>query len=45
MFVILLSNRVHPTRNNQRLLSFRPQLHDAVMRAVETVSEKATPAN
>ncbi len=34
MFVILLSNRVHPTRNNQKLLSFRATLHDAVMKAV-----------
>jgi CubicO group peptidase (beta-lactamase class C family) len=34
MFVILLSNRVHPTRNNQKLLSFRAKLHDAVMKAV-----------
>ncbi len=36
MFVILLSNRVHPTRNNQKLLSFRAKLHDAVMKAIET---------
>jgi CubicO group peptidase (beta-lactamase class C family) len=35
MFVILLSNRVHPTRNNQKLLSFRARLHDTVMKAVE----------
>jgi len=35
MFVILLSNRVHPTRNNQKLLPFRAKLHDAVMKAVE----------
>ncbi|MDZ7364030.1 MAG: serine hydrolase [candidate division KSB1 bacterium] len=35
MFVILLSNRVHPTRKNQKLLSFRATLHDAVMKAVE----------
>ncbi|MDZ7290563.1 MAG: serine hydrolase [candidate division KSB1 bacterium] len=35
LFVILLSNRVHPTRSNQRLVSFRARLHDAVMRAVE----------
>jgi beta-glucosidase-like glycosyl hydrolase/CubicO group peptidase (beta-lactamase class C family) len=35
MFVILLSNRVHPTRDNQKLLAFRAQLHDAVMKAVE----------
>ena len=38
MFVILLSNRVHPTRNNQKLLSFRARLHDAVMRAVEATA-------
>jgi beta-glucosidase-like glycosyl hydrolase/CubicO group peptidase (beta-lactamase class C family) len=37
MFVILLSNRVHPTRNNQKLLSFRARLHDAVMKAVDVV--------
>ena len=36
MFAILLSNRVHPTRNNQKLLSFRATLHDAMMKAVET---------
>jgi CubicO group peptidase (beta-lactamase class C family) len=35
MFVILLSNRVHPTRNNQKLISFRAILHDAVMKTVE----------
>jgi CubicO group peptidase (beta-lactamase class C family) len=35
MFVILLSNRVHPTRNNQKLLSFRAKLHNAVMKAVD----------
>ncbi len=34
MFVILLSNRVHPARNNQKLLPFRAKLHDAVMKAV-----------
>jgi CubicO group peptidase (beta-lactamase class C family) len=35
LFVILLSNRVHPTRNNRRILEFRSKLHDAVMRAVD----------
>jgi beta-N-acetylhexosaminidase len=35
MFVILLSNRVHPTRSNQKLLPFRAALHDAVMKAVD----------
>jgi CubicO group peptidase (beta-lactamase class C family) len=36
LFVILLSNRVHPTRNNQKHLAFRAKLHDAVMQAVES---------
>jgi CubicO group peptidase (beta-lactamase class C family) len=34
MFVILLSNRVHPSRLNAKLLKFRPIIHDAIMRAV-----------
>ncbi len=34
MFVILLSNRVHPSRRNTKLLKFRPLIHDAIMRAV-----------
>ena len=29
--VIILSNRVHPTRNNQKIKDFRPILHDTVM--------------
>lgn len=36
LFVILLTNRVHPTRNNQKLLPFRAKLHEAVMKAVES---------
>lgn len=28
--VVLLSNRVHPTRRNERIKAFRPQLHDLV---------------
>ena len=31
--VILLTNRVHPTRYNTRIRKFRPILHDAVMEA------------
>jgi CubicO group peptidase (beta-lactamase class C family) len=30
--VSLLTNRVHPTRNNTRIREVRPALHDAVMR-------------
>jgi CubicO group peptidase (beta-lactamase class C family) len=29
--VILLSNRIHPTRANEKIKEFRPVLHDAVM--------------
>jgi CubicO group peptidase (beta-lactamase class C family) len=32
--VIILSNRVHPRRDNEKIKSFRPALHNAVMRAV-----------
>ncbi len=29
--VIFLSNRVHPTRDNQAIKTFRPKLHDAII--------------
>ena len=32
--VIVLSNRVHPTRKNEKLSAFRPILHDALMKVV-----------
>lgn len=32
--VILLTNRVHPARNNEKIKKFRPKLHDTVMEAV-----------
>ncbi len=32
--VILLSNRVHPCRQNTRIIAFRPRLHDAVFAAL-----------
>jgi CubicO group peptidase (beta-lactamase class C family) len=31
VIVILLTNRVHPTRNNEQIKKFRPKLHDTVM--------------
>ncbi len=34
LFVILLSNRVHPTRQNRNIYKFRPLIHDAVIDAV-----------
>lgn len=34
LFVILLSNRVHPTRANKKISNFRPIIHDAVFESV-----------
>lgn len=34
VIVILLTNRVHPTRDNERIKEFRPELHDAVMNVI-----------
>jgi len=37
LFIILLTNRVHPTRENSAMGWVRPQIADAVVRAVEAV--------
>lgn len=34
LFVVLLSNRVHTTRANNRITKFRPLVHNAIMRAI-----------
>jgi len=34
LFVVLLTNRVHPTRENQNIQQVRRDLHDAVMQAL-----------
>ena len=34
VIVILLTNRVHPARANEKIKAFRPQLHDAIMKAL-----------
>lgn len=34
IIVILLTNRVHPKRENERIKKFRPLLHDTVMNAI-----------
>ena len=34
LYVVLLTNRVHPTRTNEAILSFRPVLHDAIVEAL-----------
>ena len=35
LFVILLTNRVYPTRENRKIIKFRPPLHNAVVKAVD----------
>jgi hypothetical protein len=37
--VILLTNRVHPHRTNERIKTFRPKLHDAVMNILTARTE------
>jgi len=35
LFVIFLTNRVYPTRNNKKLYKIRPALHNAVIKSIE----------
>jgi serine-type D-Ala-D-Ala carboxypeptidase len=32
--IILLSNRIHPSRSNKKIFSFRPELHAAIIKAL-----------
>lgn len=32
--IVLLSNRVHPTRKNEKIKEFRPYIHDLIMKAI-----------
>lgn len=34
LFVVLLTNRVHPTRENHKIFAFRQEIHDAVSDAI-----------
>jgi len=34
IFVILLTNRINPTRNNTRINRIRPELHDSIMKSL-----------
>ena len=38
LFVILLTNRVYPTRTNDKIATVRPAVHDAVAKALGLVS-------
>jgi CubicO group peptidase (beta-lactamase class C family) len=33
LYVVLLTNRVHPTRENNQLAALRPRVHDAIVEA------------
>ena len=33
--IVLLSNRVHPSRSNEKIRGFRPAFHDGVLRVVQ----------
>jgi beta-glucosidase-like glycosyl hydrolase/CubicO group peptidase (beta-lactamase class C family) len=41
LFVVLLTNRVHPMRENMKIAQVRPALHDAVMQALGFASVAA----
>ncbi len=38
LFAVLLSNRVHPTSENTKLLDFRGQFHDCVVKVIKGIS-------
>ena len=41
LFVVLLTNRVHPTRANERIRQVRPALHDAIFEALGLTGSQA----
>ncbi len=42
LFIVLLTNRVHPTRANEKIRAVRPALHDAVIEALGLASGRAS---
>ena len=45
VIVVLLTNRVHPSRNNLKIRAFRPRLHDAVMEMIFRDKDKGDEAS
>jgi beta-glucosidase-like glycosyl hydrolase/CubicO group peptidase (beta-lactamase class C family) len=41
LFVVLLTNRVNPTRENMKIANVRPAVHDAIMKALGLATEAA----
>jgi len=44
LFVVLLTNRVNPTRNNDQIQRVRPAVHDAVVEALKLTARKSRPS-
>jgi serine-type D-Ala-D-Ala carboxypeptidase len=41
LFVVLLTNRVNPTRENMKIAQVRPAVHDAILKSLGLASEAA----
>ena len=41
IIIIFLTNRVHPTRDNEKIKAFRPRLHDVIMEELGVVDGKS----
>ena len=44
LFVILLTNRVHPTRENHKIADVRPAVHDAILQGLGLAPAATSPA-
>ncbi|MCH8942345.1 MAG: serine hydrolase [Bacteroidetes bacterium] len=40
LFVIFLTNRVYPSRNNRKIVKFRPVLHDKIIKSIYKTNKK-----
>jgi beta-glucosidase-like glycosyl hydrolase/CubicO group peptidase (beta-lactamase class C family) len=43
LFVVLLTNRVNPTRTNEQIRQVRPAMHDAIIQALGLLNAPTTP--
>jgi CubicO group peptidase (beta-lactamase class C family) len=42
LFVVLLTNRVNPTRTNEQIRQVRPAIHDAILQALGVANASTT---
>ncbi len=42
LFVVFLTNRVYPTRNNNKIIKIRPELHDLIIKTADRYEAKST---